>query len=68
MCVRFDACHRHHECKHGLLKKGTTLSWRRLTERDVFVQRGLEVPGKTMKYCVTIDGESEALISVVVHV
>lgn len=43
-------------------------SRRQLTERDVFVQRGLEVASKAVKHRVTADGESEALVSVVVHV
>lgn len=49
-------------------QKSEKSSWRRLTEGDIFVQRGLEVPSKTMKHRVTSDGESEALVSVVVHV
>lgn len=39
-----------------------------LTKHDIFVQRGLKIPSKTMKHRVTGHGETQTLVSIVVHI
>jgi len=62
---------------HGALKQRfklkhlhniTSLSFSRLTESNIFVQRGLKVTSKAVQHRVRSHGESEALIAVIVHV